>query len=210
MKAIVYEKYGSPDVLRMEDIERPIPGDKEVLVKVHAVSINSWDWDTLTGKPFEYRFLFGLLHPKSTKMHGCEIAGVVEKIGEHIKHFQVGDEVFGDIAEDGWGAFAEYACAHENSIVLKPSCMTFEQAACLSHGCPSRKLVHLGIFDLFHERCQRGIFGHRHSLIDSKFMKTQIGVLLAFVSTVFRSRLALRTVSGVINCDMDIREGQVR
>ncbi|NNJ96829.1 MAG: NAD(P)-dependent alcohol dehydrogenase [Gammaproteobacteria bacterium] len=134
MKAIVYEKYGSPDVLRMEEIERPIPGDKEVLVKVHAVSINSWDWDTLTGKPFEYRFLFGLLHPKSTKMHGCEIAGVVEKIGEHIKRFQVGDEVFGDIAENGWGAFAEYTCAHENYLVLKPSCMTFEQAACLSHG----------------------------------------------------------------------------
>ena len=80
---------------------------------------------------------------------------------------------------------------------------------------PSRKLVHLDMLDLFDERCQRGIdkpkiFGHRHRQIESKFMKTQIGVLLAFVPTVFRSRRALRTVSGVIICDMDIREGQVR
>lgn len=64
MKAIVYHKYGSPDVLRLEDIQKPIPGDSEVLVKNYAVSINSWDWDVLTGKPFEYRFLFGLLKPK--------------------------------------------------------------------------------------------------------------------------------------------------
>jgi NADPH:quinone reductase-like Zn-dependent oxidoreductase len=134
MKAIVYDKYGSPDVLRLEDIQKPTPGDDEVLVKINAVSINSWDWDTLTGKPFEYRFLFGLLKPKSTKIHGCDIAGRVEEIGKYITRFQVGDEVFGDIAEDGWGAFAEYTCAHENELALKPSSMTFEEAACLSHG----------------------------------------------------------------------------
>jgi NADPH:quinone reductase-like Zn-dependent oxidoreductase len=134
MKAIVYDKYGSPDVLRLEDIQKPTPGDDEVLVKINAVSINSWDWDTLTGKPFEYRFLFGLLKPKSTKIHGCDIAGRVEEIGKNITRFQVGDEVFGDIAEDGWGAFAEYTCAHENELALKPSSMTFEEAACLSHG----------------------------------------------------------------------------
>jgi NADPH:quinone reductase-like Zn-dependent oxidoreductase len=134
MKAIVYDKYGSPDVLRLEDIQKPTPGDDEVLVKINAVSINSWDWDTLTGKPFEYRFLFGLLKPKSTKIHGCDIAGRIEEIGKNITRFQVGDEVFGDIAEDGWGAFAEYTCAHENELALKPSSMTFEEAACLSHG----------------------------------------------------------------------------
>jgi NADPH:quinone reductase-like Zn-dependent oxidoreductase len=134
MKAIVYDKYGSPDVLRLEDIQKPTPGDDEVLVKINAVSINSWDWDTLTGKPFEYRILFGLLKPKSTKIHGCDIAGRVEEIGKNITRFQVGDEVFGDIAEDGWGAFAEYTCAHENELALKPSSMTFEEAACLSHG----------------------------------------------------------------------------
>jgi len=134
MKAIVYHKYGSPDVLRMEDIQKPIPSDDEVLVKIYAVSINSWDWDSLTGKPFEYRFLFGLFKPKSTKLHGCDIAGKVEEIGKNVKHFQVGDEVFGDLAEEGWGAFAEYTCACENVLTLKPSSMTFEEAACLSHG----------------------------------------------------------------------------
>jgi len=134
MKAIVYQKYGSPDVLRMEDIQKPIPGDNEVLVKIHAVSINSWDWDALTGKPFEYRFLNGLLKPKSTKMHGCDIAGKIEEIGKNVNRFQVGDEVFGDLSEGGWGAFAEYTCALENELILKPSTMTFEEAACLSHG----------------------------------------------------------------------------
>ncbi|MGD9171045.1 MAG: NAD(P)-dependent alcohol dehydrogenase [Candidatus Thiodiazotropha sp.] len=134
MKAIVYDKYGSPDVLRLKDIQKPTPGDDEVLVKINAVSINSWDWDTLTGKPFEYRILFGLLKPKSTKIHGCDIAGRIEEIGKNITRFQVGDEVFGDIAEDGWGAFAEYTCANENELALKPSSMTFEEAACLSHG----------------------------------------------------------------------------
>ena len=134
MKAIVYHKYGSPDDLRIEDIQKPIPGDDEVLLKTYAVSINSWDWDTLTGKPFEYRFLFGLLKPKSTKMHGCDIAGKIEDIGKNVKRFQVGDEVFGDLAEDGWGAFAEHTCVCENQLALKPSRMTFEEAACLSHG----------------------------------------------------------------------------
>ncbi len=134
MKAIVYHNYGSPDVLRLEDIPKPIPSDDEVLVKVHAVSINSWDWDMLTGKPFEYRFFSGLLKPKSTKLHGCDIAGQIEAVGKNVKHFKVGDEVFGDIAEGGWGAFAEYTRACENKLILKPSSMTFEEAACLSHG----------------------------------------------------------------------------
>jgi len=134
MKAIVYHNYGSPDVLRLEDIQKPIPNDYEVLVKVHAVSINSWDWDMLTGKPYEYRFFGGLFKPKSTKLHGCDIAGQVEAIGNSVKHFEVGDEVFGDLSEGGWGAFAEYTCACENKLIHKPSSMTFEEAACLSHG----------------------------------------------------------------------------
>ena len=134
MKAVVYHKYGTPDVLSIDDIPKPIPGDDEVLVKIHAVSINSWDWDTLTGKPFEYRLLFGLLKPKSTKLHGCDIAGKVEEIGKNVKRFQVGDEVFGDIAEKGWGAFAEYTCASENKLAHKPSGMPFAEAACLPHG----------------------------------------------------------------------------
>lgn len=134
MKAIVYYNYGPPDVLRLEDVQKPTPSDDEVLVKVHAVSINSWDWDMLTGKPFEYRIFGGLLRPKSTKIHGCDIAGRVDAVGKNIKHFNVGDEVFGDLSEGGWGAFAEYTCAWENSLTLKPPTMSFKEAACLSHG----------------------------------------------------------------------------
>lgn len=134
MKAIVYHEYGSPDVLRMEDVAKPIPGDRDVLVKVHALSINAWDWDMLTGKPYEYRVFSGLLRPKNTMIHGCDIAGRVDGIGKDVKQFQVGDAVFGDLSEGGWGAFAEYTCAPEDSLSLKPPKMTFEEAACLSHG----------------------------------------------------------------------------
>lgn len=134
MKIIVYDKYGPPDVLKLANIEKPIPGDYEVLIKVHAVSINSWDWDMLTGTPFEYRFLSGILKPKSKYLHGCDIAGKVEGVGRKVKNFQVGDEVFGDLSEGGWGAFAEYTCAPESNLILKPSEMKFKQAACLSHG----------------------------------------------------------------------------
>ena len=134
MKAIVYTKYGSPDVLQLEEVEKPIPNDDEVLIKVHAASINSWDWDMLTGRPFEYRLFGGLLKPKSNKIHGCDIAGEVEKVGRNVKYFKVGDEVFGDLSDDGWGAFAEFVCACESELVLKPAIMTFEEAAYLSHG----------------------------------------------------------------------------
>jgi NADPH:quinone reductase-like Zn-dependent oxidoreductase len=134
MKAIVYHKYGSPDVLRLEDIQKPNPGDDEVLVKVHAVSINSWDWDMLTGRPLEYRIISGFLKPKSKLLHGCDIAGEIEAVGKNVRHLKVGDEVFGDLSEGGWGAFAEYRCAYENELTLKPSNMTFEEAACLPHG----------------------------------------------------------------------------
>ena len=134
MKAVVYHNYGSPDVLRLEDIQDPVPGDDELLVRVHAVSINSWDWDMLTGKPYEYRLLGGLLRPKSIMIHGCDIAGQVEAVGKNVTRFRVGDDVFGDLAEGGWGAFAEYTRASENRLALKPAGMSFVEAACLSHG----------------------------------------------------------------------------
>lgn len=134
MKAIVYNNYGLPDVLKMEDIQKPIPTDDEVLVKVQAVSINAWDWDMLTGKPFEYRFFSGFFKPKNNKIHGCDIAGQIEAVGKNAKQFNIGDEVFGDLSAGGWGAFAEYVCSGENNLILKPSMMTFEEAACLSHG----------------------------------------------------------------------------
>ena len=134
MKAIVCDRYGSPDDLRLADVGQPTPRDDEVLVRMRAVSINSWDWDTLTGRPFEYRLMSGIFKPKSRLIHGCDIAGTVERVGGRVSRFRVGDEVFGDLSEGGWGAFAEYVCARENSLTLKPPALTLEQAACIAHG----------------------------------------------------------------------------
>ena len=127
MKAIIYTKYGLPDVLRLEEIQKPTPSDDEVLVKVHAASINSWDWDLLRGTPFSNR-LGGPLKPQY-KTLGADIAGRVEAVGRNVKQFQPGDEVFGDLSGCGWGGFAEYVCAHENALALKAAGMTFEEAA---------------------------------------------------------------------------------
>ena len=129
MKAIVYTKYGTPDVLKLKEVERPAPKDDEVLIKVHAASINSWDWDMLTGRPIEYRLLSGILKPKKTKILGCDIAGRIEAVGRNIKQFQPGDDVFGDLSEGYWGGFAEYVCARESELALKPAGMTFKEAA---------------------------------------------------------------------------------
>ena len=128
MKAVVYEKYGPPEALQLKEVEKPLPKDNEVLVKVHAASVNSWDWDLLRGKPFLNRPMFGLLKPKY-KILGCDIAGRVEAVGRNVKQFRLGDEVFGDISGCGWGGFAEYVCARENALTLKPAGMTFEEAA---------------------------------------------------------------------------------
>lgn len=130
MKAIVFEEYGSPDVLQLKEIEKPIPKDNEVLVKNHAASINDWDWGNLRGKPFINRLLFGFKRPKY-KILGADIAGRVESVGRNVKLFQPGDKVFGDLCESGWGAFAEYVCAHENALTSKPDSMSYEQAAAI-------------------------------------------------------------------------------
>jgi len=127
MKAIVYTKYGPPDVLELKEVERPASKDNEVLVKVHAASVNDWDWGLLRGKPFMNR-IGGLLRPKY-KILGADIAGRVEAVDKNVKQFQPGDEVFGDISGCGFGGFAEYVCARENALVLKPASMTFEEAA---------------------------------------------------------------------------------
>jgi len=127
MKAIVYQRYGSPDVLQLRDVENPSIEDNEVLVKVHASSINSWDWDLLRGKPFVSR-LGGLLKPKY-KVLGADIAGRVEGVGRNVEQFQAGDEVFGDMSGCGWGGFAEYVSAGEDALALKPAGLTFEEAA---------------------------------------------------------------------------------
>ncbi len=128
MKAIVYTKYGPPDVLQLKDIERPVPLDDEVLVEVHAASVNAYDWHFLTADVFLIRLMSGgLLRPKK-KTLGADIAGRVVAVGKNITRFQLGDEVFGT-AKGGSGGFAEYVCAHEKKLELKPANVSFEEAS---------------------------------------------------------------------------------
>lgn len=129
MKAMVYHEYGLPDVLRLEEVAKPAPGDNEVLIKVVAASINDWDWQLLQGIPFANRMMAGLFRPKKIKILGSDIAGRIEAAGKNAKRFRPGDEVFGDLSGAGFGGFAEYVCAPEDALTLKPVGMTFEQAA---------------------------------------------------------------------------------
>jgi len=129
MKAIVYEKYGPPDVLKLKEVEKPTPKEDEVLVKVQAASVNYSDWAFVRGEPFLVRLMgVGLLKPKITIL-GADIAGRVEAVGRNVKQFQPGDEVYGDLSGCGWGAFAEYVSVPENALALKPAGITFEEAA---------------------------------------------------------------------------------
>src|SRR5678815_4884079 len=128
MKAIVYHRYGSSDMLKLEDVDIPAPEDNQVLVKVHAVSINRSDWEGLTGKPL-YARIGGLLKPNN-RIPGSDIAGIVEAVGKDVRQFKVGDEVFGLILNYA-GGFAEYACMSERALALKPASITFEEAAAI-------------------------------------------------------------------------------
>lgn len=130
MKAIVYHSYGSPDNLRLTEEPQPVPKDNEVLVKVHAASINSWDWDLVKGEPFLVRVIGGLRHPKN-KILGADIAGVVSAVGKDVKDFSIGDEVFGDIAGSGFGGFAGYVSVPAKLLAPKSPAMTFEQSAAM-------------------------------------------------------------------------------
>ena len=125
MKAIVYTEYGPPDVLQLKEVEKPTVKDDEVLVKVHAVAANAVDWRTMRGAPFVFRFEMGFPKPKHTIL-GADIAGRVEAVGSSVEQFQPGDEVYGDLSVCGFGAFAEYACAPESALAMKPASMTFE------------------------------------------------------------------------------------
>jgi len=129
MKAIVYYEYGSPDVLKLEEVEKPAPKDTEVLVKVHAASVNYGDLPVLRGEPLQRLMGGGPLKPKH-KILGDDIAGRVEAVGVNVKQFQPGDEVFGISV---FGAFAEYVCADEKYLASKPASMTFEEAAAIPY-----------------------------------------------------------------------------
>jgi NADPH:quinone reductase-like Zn-dependent oxidoreductase len=125
MKAIVYCDFGSADVLRLEDVEKPIPDDDQLLIKVHAAAVNPLDWHFMRGSPYLMRLQAGLRKPKNTRL-GVDFAGTVEAIGKNVTRFKPGDEVFGGKT----GAFAEYVCVREDrAVAVKPGNLTFEQAA---------------------------------------------------------------------------------
>lgn len=127
MKAIVYHEFGSPDVLRLEEVDKPIPLDNQLLIQVRAVSINPLDWHYMEGTPYLGRLPeFGMLKPKTGRL-GVDYAGTVEAVGKNITEYKAGDEVFGN----RFGAFAEYVVASDKGLALKPASLSFEQAASL-------------------------------------------------------------------------------
>ena len=129
MKAIVCDKYGTPDVLRLEEVEKPTPKQGEVLVKIHAASLNAYDWHILTADIFLVRLMGGgFLRPKN-RIPGADVAGTVEAVGNGVTQFKLGDAVYGDLAGHASGSFAEYVAVPERALVLKPTNLSFEEAA---------------------------------------------------------------------------------
>ena len=125
MKAIVFTEYGSPDVLQLKTLEKPVPNDDQVLIKIHATAINPLDWHRMRADPFLVRFGEGFLKPKNPLL-GADIAGTVEAVGKNITDFHIGDDVFGEISA---GGLAEYICVQEHKIAPKPVNLTFEESA---------------------------------------------------------------------------------
>jgi NADPH:quinone reductase-like Zn-dependent oxidoreductase len=128
MKAMVFRAYGSPDNLKLEEVIKPVAQDGQVLVKVQAASTAAGDWHVLRGEPLIARFMLGLFKPKYNIL-GADVAGRVEAVGRNVKHFRPGDEVFGDLSNVGFGAFAEYVSAPEETFAHKPSNLSFAEAA---------------------------------------------------------------------------------
>ncbi|MEO9482016.1 MAG: NAD(P)-dependent alcohol dehydrogenase [Ekhidna sp.] len=132
MKAILCTKYGPVEDLKIGDVPKPIPREHEVLIKVSFSAVNDYDWSMVRGKPGIYRLFLGFFKPKRP-IPGMELSGIIEAIGENVTAFKLGEAVYGDISDHGFGTFAEYLCIHEKAIVKKPEYLSFEDAAALSH-----------------------------------------------------------------------------
>ncbi|MGB6035682.1 MAG: NAD(P)-dependent alcohol dehydrogenase, partial [Cryomorphaceae bacterium] len=135
MNAFHIEHYGDPEkVLKLVSADQPTPRAKEVLIKVGAASVNDYDWCLCSGKPKEYRLFFGLFKPRQKhRCPGMEVAGTVEAIGEGVNQFKIGDRVYGDTSDYGFGSFAEYMAVNEASVRKMPETMSFEEAVALPH-----------------------------------------------------------------------------
>lgn len=130
MKGLVYSKYGGPEVLEFKDIDKPVPKDGEVLVRIHASALNAYDWHLMTADIFLVRLMGGGLFKPKTRVPGADIAGRIEAVGANVRQFQPGDAVFGDIAgSGGGGGLAEFACARETALAPMPANLSFEEAA---------------------------------------------------------------------------------
>ena len=132
MKAVVFRKYGPPEVLRIQDVPKPAPKDNEVLVKIITTAVNDYDWSMIRGKPFLYRLMFGLFRPKRS-IPGMEMAGIVESAGTNVSEFSIGDRVYGDTSDHGFGTYAEYMAIDQQALVKIPPNMSFEEATTISH-----------------------------------------------------------------------------
>lgn len=132
MKAILLKEYGLPNLLEFGEVAKPIPNDNEVLIRIHSASINDWDWGLVRGKPFIIRLFFGLKKPK-INIPGVDVSGKIEAVGSKVSSFKIGDEIYCDLSENLCGGFAEYVCVPEETVSIKPSNISHNDASALPH-----------------------------------------------------------------------------